>query len=144
MSMIWLLCLMDWFQVAAINASKHRDAQWFVLTLLLVLHWAAPQIDAHGQTFAADEGAAGVSNYERSSLPAAMPRSLPRCRTVELRLPKEEQVVLPAGEKACVLQLRPIPGLAGSASETIVESASRLQLAFLRNYYSRAPPDRVV
>jgi hypothetical protein len=143
--MAWLLRLGEFVcRRPIIKASRrHRDARWFVLTLLLVLHWAAPHIDAPGLELPADEGGFGVSNYERSSLPAAMPRTLPRCGTVELRLPKAERVVLP-DEKACALCVLPTPCLSSGASETIAENVSRLQLAFLFNYYSRGPPGRLV
>jgi hypothetical protein len=138
--MVWLL---TWIACMGptIKTSRHRDARWFVLTLLLVLHWAAPQFDAPGQQLPADEGVFGVSNYERSSLRAAMPRSLPRCGTVELHLPKEERATLP-GEKACARCVLPTPCLSSGPSETIAEHASRPQLAFLRHYYSRGPPGR--
>jgi hypothetical protein len=114
-----------------------------VLALLLVLHWTAPQNGASSEGLPADEGGLGVSSYERSSLPAAMPRSLPRCGTVDLRLPKEERAVLP-GEKACALCVLPTTCLSSGPSEAIAENVSRLQLAFLFNYYSRGPPGRRV
>lgn len=142
--MVWLLRLDELLQGATINASQRlRDARWFVLTLLLVLHWAAPHIDAPHLDLPADEGRFGVSSYDRSSRPAAMRRSLPRYGTVELRLPKEERAVLP-GEKACARCVLPTPCLSSGASETIAKNASRLQLAFLLNYYSRGPPGRFV
>jgi hypothetical protein len=143
--MVWLSRLGEFVcRGPTIKASRrHRDAQWFVLTLLLVLHWAVPHIDAPRLELPADEGGFGVSSYERSSLPAAMPRSLPRCGTVELRLPREERAIFP-GEKACALCVLPTPCLSSGASETIAENVSRLQLAFLLNYYSRGPPGRLV
>jgi hypothetical protein len=143
--MVWLTRLGGFVcrGLPIITSRRHRDARWFVLTLLLVLHWAAPQFDAPGREFPADEGGFGVSNYERSSLRAAMPRSLPRCGTVELRLPKEERAVLP-GEKACARCVLPTLCLSSGPSETTAEDASRLQLAFLLHYYSRGPPGRFV
>jgi hypothetical protein len=144
--MVWLSPLVEFVcREPPIKASRrHRDARWFVLTLLLVLHWAAPQFDAPGLELSADEsGLLGVSSYDRSSLPATMPRSLPRSGTVELLLPKEQRAVLP-GEKACARCVPPIPCLSSGPSETIAENVSRLQLAFLLNYYSRGPPGRRV
>lgn len=142
--MVWLSRLDELVcRRPTIKASRHRDARWLVLTLLLVLHWAAPQIDAPALESPADESGLGVSSYDRSALPASMPRSLPRSGTVELRLPKEERAVLP-GEKACALCVLPTLGLSSGPSEPIAEKVSRLQLAFLLHYYSRGPPDRFV
>lgn len=143
--MVWLLRLDEFVQKGAtIKACRrHRDARWFVLTLLLVLHWAAPQIDAPGLELPADAGGLRVSSSDRSSLPAAMARSLPRCGTLELRLPKEQRAVFP-GQKACALCVLPTPSPSNDAAEPIAEGAFRLQLAVLLHYYSRGPPGRRV
>jgi hypothetical protein len=138
--MVWLSRLDEFVcRGPTIKASRHRDARWLVLTLLLVLHWAAPHIDAPGLELPADEGGFGVSNYERSSLPAAMPEPS-RCGTVNCcqkrtgRLPARR----PAHYACCRHHaFQAAPG-------TIAENVSRLQLAFLINYYSRGPPGRLV
>jgi hypothetical protein len=123
-------------------AGRHRDARWLVFTLFLVLHWATPQFDAFGVADpGTNEGGLGVSSWQRSSLPAAMPRSLPRGVTVELRLPKAEQVILPAGGQACLLPVQQRQWRSTGSATTCDEHPRRLQLGFLRNYYSRGPPD---
>lgn len=115
-----------------------------MFTLFLVLHWATPQFDTPDDAdLGPDEGGLGVSSWQPSSLPAALPRSLPRGVIVELRLPKAEQVILPVDGQACLLpvQQRLLPST-GFAT-TCDEHPRRLQLAFLRNYYPRGPPDRL-
>lgn len=115
-----------------------------MFTLFLVLHWATPQFDTSGDAdLDTNEDGLSVSRWQPSSLPAALPRSLPRGVIVELRLPKAEQVILPADGQTCLLPVqqrqRPSTGFA----TTCDEHPRRLQLAFLRNYYSRGPPDRL-